>query len=154
MVVETTAANEEVVVEGTDYSAHGLLFHVDALESGDSVPYFDKAGNPRIMGAQDGRRLSKFSVTVKSLDGKTSFYTSNFLVMDSTGTSYEPQCPIDTYQNCKNGDSLESMYNPIIGQKKTGTLIFSTPASEKTISLIYKFSQKGPRVIKFNYNLA
>jgi hypothetical protein len=133
------------------YSANGLKFEVSLPEYGSKISYKDKSGAIQYVNAQTNKKLLKFDITVTSIDGEKSFYSSSFVVMDLDGNTYEAQCPIDIFQNCKNSDSLESMYDPIEGQKKTGILMFQIPVNINKVYLIYKFSGYGdrPEVLKF-----
>jgi len=148
-----SACKPPKTLEITDntYSANGLKFEVALPEYGNKISYKDKSGEMQYVGAQTNKKLLKFDITVTSIDGEKSFYSSSFVVMDLDGNTYEPQCPIDIFQNCKNSDSLESMYDPIEGQKKTGILMFQIPINVNKVYLVYKFSGYGdrPEVLKF-----
>jgi hypothetical protein len=148
--------NKEIQISGGDYSAHGLGFHISLDETGNKVSYKDLSGNTQYLSTQENKKLLKFSITVTSLDGKQSFYSTDFLVMDDGGNTYDVQCPIDFYKNCKNQDSLDSMFDPVIGQKKTGIQIYSVPETVNHVNLVYKFSKysDNPQILKFSYPLS
>ena len=143
-----------VELRQSSYTANGLMFDVDIAERGLSVSYIDGYGNTNRISAQDGKELIKFKITVTSVDGEKSFYYSNFNLMDEEGYTYEPQCPVDFYGNCKNRDSISSMYDPIEGQKVSGNLLFQIPLSTNTVYLVYKFSSSydRPQVLKFVFD--
>ena len=151
-VLVTPTIPKEVVVSNGDYTAHGLRFQVNLDEKGNKISYKDNSGNPQYLISQTGKQLLNFEITMTSIDGDESFYVSDFFLMDDNGISYDAQCPIDAYKNCKNQDGLSSMVSPISGQKTIGKMIFSIPENIDHVFLIYKFSDYSgnPQVVKFD----
>lgn len=143
-------------IKGTTYTTHGLKFDAVLDEYGNKISYYDKSGEIAYVGAQDGMKLLKYKVTVQCVDESCeSFYSSSFQLMDVEGNTYEAQCPIDLFYNCKNRDELNSMYDALKGQKTSGLLMYSIPRSVDTVSLIYKFSsyKENPKILKFTSSL-
>jgi hypothetical protein len=149
-----TSIPKEIVVSNGDYTTHGLKFQFALAEQGNKITYIDHSGNSGFLLAQDNKKLLKFSGTVTSLDGDQSFYAL-LQAIDDEGNTYNPICPIDDYQNCKNQDNLGGLHDPVSGQKVSGIVIFSVPKTVSHVNIVYnKFvTEDNPQVLRFSFNL-
>jgi len=141
--------------EGT-YTAHGLKFVVVLDEYGSVVSYLDRSGYEDYLAAQNGMKLLKYHIVVQCVEDEcSSFYVTSFSLMDSEGNIYEAKCPINWLGQCNNQDTIDSMYDGIVGEKRSGILIFSMPDNVRDVSLIYKFSsyKDNPKTLKFPVGL-
>jgi len=152
---EDDSTPETLEITTGEASSNGLKFDVSLTQNGESITYKDAYGDTQTSSAMEGMKLLRFDITVESLDGSKSFYTTNFVIMDEEGNTYEIVCPLDFYGvRCVNADGLDPMYSPIEGQKKKGLLTYQIPLNMDKVYLVYKFSKydEKPRVLKFVFD--
>jgi hypothetical protein len=141
-----------VEIKEKTYSTHGLKFNIALIEYGEKLSYSDKSGEIEYYYAQNYMKLLKYYFTVQCIEEDCdSFYSSNFLLMDKFGNTYESQCPTDYFNNCIDKNQPKAMLNGIKDEKIGGILVFNTPKITNYVFLIYKFSknEENPKTLKF-----